>query len=91
VVWRLVVTFMRNITSQLKCCIELRALVGVSSFSAAETMEYGLSDEFCRRHFLVGILLREVCGCGVCRLPAARQCGVCLFVCLFVGGVSLGV
>ena len=26
----------------------------------AEDMEYTLSDEFCRRHFLVGVLLREV-------------------------------
>ena len=29
-------------------------------------MEFGLSDEFCRRHFLVGVLLREVqtlCAC----------------------------
>ena len=30
------------------------------SLTAAENMDFVLSDDFCRKHFLVGILLREV-------------------------------
>lgn len=26
----------------------------------AENMDFALSDDFCRKHFLIGILLREV-------------------------------
>ncbi|KAL0190645.1 hypothetical protein M9458_013343, partial [Cirrhinus mrigala] len=25
-------------------------------------LDYSLTDDFCRNHFLVGLLLREVCG-----------------------------
>lgn len=28
---------------------------------SVDAMEYTLTDDFCRKHFLVGVLLREVC------------------------------
>ena len=58
----------------------------------AESMEYGLSDEFCRRHFLVGVLLREVCKqyhASSASYHPPPPCNMLLWFC--VGGVCFGV
>jgi len=38
-------------------------------------LDYSLTDDFCRNHFLVGLLLREVCG-ALQEFGEVRQIGI---------------